>query len=187
MKGVSVTVIGSVVLALVGVTVMIGLFTDLSPLDSESGFCGVYNSLNPSLPDSVTPTVAGCSEEANINYEKVDTSDPDEFSLKLAVGVQECWDEFRGYNVDFRRCEAWSVPELDEAVDESYLNQKMSENSICPELIQNSDLEFSTTDPSSSNVCGSENQIRFRLDEIKESSFILVGYNSTGSGFVEVK
>lgn len=175
MKGLSINVIGGVVLALIGVTVMVGLFTDLSPLDAESGFCSVYNGLNPSLPDSITPTVAGCKDRPAIDYKKIKVDSKDEFALKLAVGAKDCLEEFRGYNVEFKRCKAWNIADLDSAVDESFLNDKMEEHDICPQLIENSP------------GCGSKDQIKFRMSEISEGDFVLVGYNSTSQGFVEVK
>lgn len=182
MKGLSVSVIGSVVLALIGVTVMIGLFTDISPIDTESGFCTVYNGLSPSLPSSITPTVAGCSEGSSINYQEIRTNDKDELALKLAVGIQECWKEFKGYDVDFKRCEAWSISEAGDGVTEGYINEKMMENNICPDLIENSQIESS-----GSEICGDENQIRFQLEEVNQNDFVLIGYNSSSSGFIEVR
>jgi hypothetical protein len=175
MKGISVEIIGGVVLALVGVTVMIALFTDLSPVDSDSGFCSVYKGLSPSLPDSVTPSVAGCKEGPEIEYKKVRTSDPDRIALKVGVGAQECWEEYRGYDVGFKRCKAWNIQDLSGTVTESDVTTKLSDNGICPDLIENS-------------PCGSGDDIRFDMSSISSGSFVIVGYNSSGSdSFVEVK
>lgn len=183
MKGLSVAIVGSLVLALIGVTVMIALFSDISPLDTDSGFCSVYNSLGPSLPDAIAPSVAGCEEGTSVDYREISTSDHNEFTLKLASGILDCWEENRGYDVDFKRCKAWEISGLDQETNESYLNRKMNENKICPDLIENSELEGS-----GSETCGSSNDIVFRLDEIKDSDFVIIGFNSSqGSQFVEVQ
>ncbi|MEF8880768.1 MAG: hypothetical protein V5A72_02985 [Candidatus Nanohaloarchaea archaeon] len=183
MKGLSIEIIGGVVLALIGVTVMVALFTDISPIDTESGFCGVYNGLSPSLPQAITPSVTGCEEGPDVEYKKISTTDPDRLTLKLAAGIKQCWDKYKGYNVNFKRCKAWSVPSLEGPVDEAMLNTKMKENNICPQFIENSNIPDGPGD-----VCGSKDQIKFRLSEIEDRSLILVGYNSsTGTSFVEVK
>ena len=176
MKGVSVAVIGGVVLALVGVGVMVALFTDVSPVDADSGFCSVYNGLGPSLPDAITPSVSGCSSGPSIDYRELSNDvTSDELALKIASSSVDCWDEFRGYETEFQRCEAWSVPELDSSVDEDLVTDKMTEHSICPELIENSP------------GCGEEDNLRFS-GAVEGNEYVIIGFNtSSGEQFVEVQ
>jgi hypothetical protein len=188
MKGLSLSIIGGMVLALVGVTVMIALFTDISPLDSDSGFCSVFNGLSPSLPESITPSVSGCSEGPEVSYKKLDVDDASSLSLKMAAGLTDCWNEFKGYEVDFQRCKAWEIPGIEGKVNESYLNNRMMENEICGELIENNAIDSPAMTNPDSITCGESNDIVFRPDEITGNTFLIIGFNSsTDRQFVEVQ
>lgn len=183
MKGVSFALIGGVVLALVGVTVMVALFTDMSPVGSGSGFCGVYRGLSPSLPDAITPSVTGCQKSPSVDYRPIDVDDASGLEVKLAAAVAECWKEFKGYDVGFKRCKAWNIGDFPGEVDESSLNAKMKGLRICPEQIENSELEHG-----SGETCGSKNQLKFRPDRIQGPELVIIGYNASRSQpFVEVK
>jgi hypothetical protein len=188
MKGVSFALIGGVVLALVGVTVMVALFTDMSPVGSGSGFCGVYRGLSPSLPDAITPSVTGCQKSPSVDYRPIDVDDASGLKVKLAAAVAECWKEFNGYDVDFKHCKAWNIGDFTGEVRESSLNAKMKSLRICPEQIENNIIDNSGSASGSVETCGSKNQIKFRPEKIEGPELVIIGYNASRSQpFVEVK
>lgn len=183
-KGMGIRMMGSVILALVGVSILLGVFSSNFGSGGGGVFCTTYNSVSGVFPGKEAPSAEGCGQGSDVDYESIRSPSRDEFSLKLSSAVISCYDEHKGYNVTDEFCEGWNVKELPGTVNESDLTAKIDANSLCGGTsISNNACEYS-----SCSGCGSENQIYFQRQNISEGDFIVISYNvSSGTERVEIR
>ncbi|MFB6180829.1 MAG: hypothetical protein ABEJ93_03040 [Candidatus Nanohalobium sp.] len=173
-KGLGVKIIGSMVLALVGVSVLITAFT--SNTSGLGGvYCSTYESLSTVFPGKDSPPPQGCGEQRTVKYQAVEAQSVSSFNFRLANAVLNCWDRYRGYNTS-KFCQGWNVKSLPKSVDEANFTKTLENNNLCPESIENGVAEYG------SETCGSENQLYFNKAKIEEGDFIVIKYNTSASG-----
>jgi len=172
MKGLSITMVGGVVIALVGVTVLIGVYSQ-STGGMGKLFCSVYQGTKYSIPGQDAPAPKNCVSGSNENrYEAREFQSVNEAELLISREVIQCWEKFKGYKDEEKLCKGWNIVSIPSAVKEGGITRKMKENDLCPRVIQNSMLENG-----GGPVCGSENQLIFEKPEIREGSLLLIKYD----------
>lgn len=180
-KGLGIKVIGGMTLALVGVSILLSAFSTNYGGGSEGIFCSTYESVSVVFPGKDSPPPKGCNEGRTVDYKAVNVDSKTEFNLKLSNAVISCYDQYQGYNTS-EFCEGWNVKGLPNTVNEAGFTSELKENDLCPESIENSELENGGDD-----TCGSSNQIYFEKEEIEADDFIVIQYNSTNSGTQRVE
>ncbi len=167
-KALSLTMIGGIVLAIVGVGVLIMMFSDQFGDGFQSTFCSVYTSLSILFPgDSVSP--AGCGQQSDVSYEAVECPEKDPCVLDMVAAVSQCWQDYQGFMTESEMCEGWNVQSLPEGITEADVTQRLIENNLCPSQLENTD-----------NGCGGADQLRFD-GQIESGDFIIIEYRSSGT------
>jgi len=183
-KGMGIRMIGSVTLALVGVSILLGVFSSNFGGGGNGVFCTTYNSVSGVFPGKESPSPEGCGTSSKVDYDAVEFSDKGEFELRLASAVVSCYDDHKGYNITDELCKGWNIKELPGTVNETDLNSQLTSNSLCGGSgISNNACEYS-----SCTGCGSSNQIYFQRQNISEGDFIVMSYNySSGTEQVVIR
>lgn len=184
-KGMGLRMIGSVTLALVGVSLLIGIFSSNFGSGGGNGvFCAAYGGVGDVFPGRNAPKPEGCKSGPDIDYQSVKSSSKQEFELKLASAVTSCYDSYKGYNISDELCEGWNVKTLPDTVNESDLNQELLDNNLCGGTEISNDMGEYSSVPS----CGSGNQIYFQRQNISEGDFMVMTYNySSGTEQVIIR
>jgi len=179
--------IGSVTLALVGISILLGVFSSNFGGGGGGIFCTTYGSVSDVFPGKKSPSPEDCGGGSDVEYESVESSSIDDFELRLSSAVISCYNDHRGYNVTDEFCEGWNIESLPGSVNESGLTEEIDDNDLCGSTgISNDACEY--TPPASCNSCGSKNQIYFQRNNITEGDFIVISYNvSAGTERVEIR
>lgn len=167
-KGMSLNMIGGVVLAIVGVGVLLMMFSGTFGDGFQSTFCSVYGSMSALFPGDA-PSPAACGPQDDVSYDAMECPDPDSCVLDMVSAVSGCWQDYQGFMTEEELCQGWNVVSLDEAITEAQVTERMIDNDICPDLIENTE-----------EGCGAENQIRFD-GPVEEGDFVIMEYQSDGS------
>lgn len=183
-KGMGIRMIGSVTLALVGISILIGTFSSNFGSGGGGVFCATYSSVSGVFPGKNAPSPEGCGRGSDVEYRSVEVSSKDELELKLSSAVISCYEDHKGYNITDEFCEGWNVEKIPGTVNESDLTAELDGNNLCGGTsISNNACEFS-----SCSGCGSKNQIYFQRQNITEGDFIVISYNvSSGTERVEIR
>lgn len=179
-KGIGITMVGGVILASVGIAVLIGVYTTSS--GSSQLFCNSYQKVSFAFPGQKAPPPKGCETGSEKDYEALRLASHEELGMKMMSGIAECWRKYRGYETRGELCKGWNIVKMEGEVNETYLTDEMSEKGICPETIQNSDLEYSGEEG-----CGDENQVKFYKEKITEGDFVIIEYNTTFDGLERIE
>lgn len=163
-QGLSMTMIGGVVLALIGVGVLIMMFSDMGLAQT---FCGVYSGIGTVFPgDSPPPDKCG-SGDGRTYTEQECPDDPNSCALSFAAAISQCWEQYQGYMTEEELCEGWNMGDIGDdsvdSIDDSDIITALEENNICNEQIQ----------------CSSE--VEIAPDEINEGQFVVIEYRSSGT------
>lgn len=179
-KGLSIRIVGGVTLAIVGVSLLVGVFSTNFGGGAQGIFCSTYETVSVVFPGKDSPPPKGCGESRSIEYEVIKASSQERLSLELSQAILKCWKQYKGYNTSDEFCEGWNVKETPGPVGEADVTEDLRNNNLCPERIENSDAEFG------SEICepasGGENNIFFEISGIDEGDFITIEYNATASG-----
>ncbi|MDY6778073.1 MAG: hypothetical protein SVU32_05365 [Candidatus Nanohaloarchaea archaeon] len=180
-KGLSLTIIGGVTLALVGVAVLLGIYSSTYGGSFGSVFCTSYRSLTVLFPGE-SPPPKGCGSDAGIEYKEVTIQDPETFKLRLGSAIVNCWQQYKGYMTSEELCVGWNVKELSSAVNENSVTQSLKNNNICPDQIMNSQIDVG----GGSTTCGTKNQIVFGSN-IQQGELIIIKYVTDSSNNQKIK
>lgn len=184
-KGLTLQVIGGVILALIGVAVFIAAFSGTFGGAFEDTFCNVYSSLAFLFPgQGVAPAGCGSGGE-EVEYDTVTVQNANDLELQLASLILNCWQEYKGYFTESQLCGGWNI-EGTATLDETSLTQTMCNENLIPQQIQNSQRDsdppaaFATIGISGcDNGVGASNQIRFKRNDITNGDLVIVQYNSS--------
>lgn len=166
-KGLSLNMVGGLILATVGVAVMLGLYTGTFESGFQGAFCTTYESIAFLTPgESVPPE--GCQSGPQLEYTAIETYDPDQFAVQLSSAIMQCWNEYENYYTT-ETCAGWNIQELNGTVDLSNVTDTMQENNLCPDQIEHSNCGSST------------DQIRFPIGSIEQGDLVIIEYNATTS------
>jgi hypothetical protein len=182
-KGMGIRMIGSITLALVGVSILLGVFSSNFGGGSGGVFCATYSSVSGIFPGKEAPNPEGCGSGSEVNYQSVEVSSRNAIELKLASAVASCYEEHRGYNVKDEFCEGWNIKAMPGTVNETDLTDEMKDNGLCGTSISNNKSEYFPDTYS----CGSKNQVYFQRQNISENDFIVIAYNVSSSGVERVE
>ena len=168
-KGISLSIVGGVILALVGVFVMISVFTGSFGSGFENTFCRVYRSVAMVFPGGNTPPPSACETGSGVDYIGIEETTKEDLSLKLASAVVNCWQRYNGYQTEREVCEGWNVKQLDETVTPGDVQEKFEDNGLWQEI------------GGSNNLVMQEN--------IDSNSFVVIQYRYTEDDgeYIEVK
>jgi hypothetical protein len=177
--------IGSVTLALVGVSILLGAFSQNFGSGAGGVFCSTYDRVSDVFPGKDAPQPEGCGTERQAEYQAIEVSSRDELELELSGAIISCYREHRGYDVKDEFCEGWNIETMQGTVNETDLTHEMKSNDLCDSAISNNESEFFTDDYD----CGSKNQVYFQRQNISEGDFIVFAYNvsNTGTERVEIR
>lgn len=141
-KGLSLTMIGGIVLALIGVGVLIMMFSDTYGSGFQGTFCGIYASLSILIPGD-SPPPEGCGEGSKVSYDKKHCPEQDPCLLSFAGEIANCWQDYNGYWTEDELCQGWNVMELQGGdITRSEVVSTMQANDICPNQMPCSAVEF---------------------------------------------
>lgn len=166
-KGISLSIVGGVILALVGVFVMLTAFTGSFGNNFEQTFCKVYRSVAMVFPGGDTPPPSGCETGSGVDYVGVEETDKEELVLNLASAVSNCWQQYNGYLTDKEVCEGWNLVNFEGKITENDVKDVLNENNLCEE------------------IGGCDN---LRMDSVEGESFVVIQYRyKNEEEFIEVK
>ncbi len=172
-KGIGLNMIGNIIIATIGVSLLVAIIYGGFGVDTDQFFCTLYQR-GASIFTDQTYHPGMCRTGSEETYQEITTPEKSRFTLELAREIVNCWDEYQGYYTNEELCRGWNVQNLEEPVNESYLNQKLKENDLCPDVIQNNETEHVT-----GTTCGEENQIMFDVKNISKGDMVLIEYNTT--------
>lgn len=168
-KGISLSIVGGVILALVGVFVMISVFTGSFGSSFENTFCRVYRSVAMVFPSGDTPPPSECDTGSGVDYTGIEETTNEDLSLKVASAVVNCWQKYNGYQTDKEVCEGWNVKQLGNPVKPEDVEEKFYDNDLW------------------SDIDGKKNLV---MDgNIESNSFVVIQYryNENDGEYIEVK
>lgn len=172
-KGITLQMIGGVVLALVGVGVLLALANNMM---GGGLFCSVYGSVAVIIPGE-GPGPAGCNGDTGTEPRVVDVRDKDEFTAMLAGAATDCWQRYRGFLTERELCAGWNVKSLESPVSEADVTAELLENGLCTEL-GNTDIDA---------ACGSGDHL-YMDGQVEAGDYIVIQYaNASGTERVEVR
>jgi hypothetical protein len=178
-KGLSFTMIGGIILALVGVGILIMMFSNTFGSGFQGTFCAVYGGLGALMPgDSAPPK--GCGANDDVSYEAIRCPEIEQCQLKFSSTIANCWQDYQGYMTESETCQGWNVKTLDGGpLTEGMIHDEMEENDICPQQI-------------SCDAPGPY-QVRATINGgsgVQEGDFVIIEYRSdpnTGEEWVEIR
>ncbi|MDY6789371.1 MAG: hypothetical protein SVV03_05430, partial [Candidatus Nanohaloarchaea archaeon] len=139
-KGITLRMVGGVILALIGVAILIGLFAEQTGPAFQSAFCTSYRGITSVLPgDSTAPS--GC-KESQVEYKAVEIVEEEELQLQIASAVMDCWQKYKGYQTEKELCQGWNIKKLEGTITEQEVEQLMRENNLIPRQIKEGQLQF---------------------------------------------
>lgn len=107
-KGLSISVVAGVVLALVGISLLINVY--LNTVGGEGGegmFCAMYHSIGFVFPGDLPP--AGCGGAGEEEYREVSGTEED-LEHMLVPAITNCFQDYEGYlSEDDEVCQGWNV------------------------------------------------------------------------------
>lgn len=172
-KGLSFTMLGGIVLALVGVGILIMMFSESFGSGFQGTFCTVYAGLGTLIPGD-SPPPQGCGEGDQVSYDAIRCPEADSCVLDFASEISNCWQQYQGYMTEAEMCQGWNVEELNGGpITESDVESRMQANDICPNQIS----------------CNSPDQVRFDGD-VQQGDFVVIEYQSnanTGEEWIQVR
>lgn len=166
-KGISLNMVGGLILATVGVAVMLGIYTGTFEGGFQGAFCTTYESIAFLTPgESVPPE--GCQTEPQTQYEAVEIYDPDQLTLKLSSAIVQCWRQYENYYTR-ETCAGWNIQNLNGSIDLENVTDTMQNNDLCPDQIDHT------------NCGGSDDQIQFTIGSIEKGDIVIIEYNATAA------
>ena len=177
-KGIGINMIGNIIIALIGVGLLIGAVYQGLGIDSDRFFCETYyRGASIFTGQEYHPGLCEGQGDDEV-YQEIETEDVETFAVELGRNIVECWNQYEGYYQEEMFCYGLTVSNLEQNLNESYLNRRMEEAGMCPNQIQNNETEhdLGVSDP---NTCGDENQIVFNKEEIEQGETIYMEYNIT--------
>lgn len=159
-QGLSLTMIGGVVLALIGVGVLIMMFSDMG---LEQTFCGVYSGIGAVFPgESPPPDQCGAPSDGRSYTEQECPDEARSCALSFAAAISQCWEQYQGYMTEEELCEGWQMGSMASSIAEGDIVGALQDNNICPEQLE----------------CSNEVDIS---GPIEEGDFVIIAYRSTGT------
>ncbi len=182
-KGMGIRMIGSVTLALVGVSILLGVFSQNFGSGAGGVFCSTYDRVSNVFPGKDAPQPEGCGTGSDVEYQVIKASSNDDLELKLSGAIISCYREHRGYNVTDEFCEGWNIKTMPGAVNETDVTDEMIDNNLCGTSISNNKSEYTPQTYS----CGTKNQVYFQRQNISQGDFIVLTYNVSTGGTERVE
>lgn len=173
-KGLALHTLGGAILALIGVTVLIGVYSGVFDGGFNTFFCSTYTTFIYAMPgDQSAP--GSCQVEEGPEYQFIDPDTQDNAILEIIPLVTDCWENNRGLLVEEKLCSGVNFGdwEDEETISKENISDKMRENNICPNMI-----EINST----GCVEGSEGEDNLKLGrdiEPEDTLFINYRYNAT--------
>jgi len=180
-KGLAVQLIASMILAFIGVALLISMFSSSYSGSFGGVYCSTYSKVLMVLPHhgGDAPIPRGCGDPDKQAQTPVIIKDPNDLALRLGGYILDCWEKYEGYGESREVCAGLIIDELVGYVDEKLITQKLISQQLCPDKIQNSELE-----ESDGTGCGTLNQIIMPIEKIQDGDFITITFfNET----IEVK
>jgi hypothetical protein len=139
MKGIALETLAGAILAVIGVTLLIGVFSSgLGGGGMDAAFCSVYGTVTSNIPGS-QPSPGACSSEQGPTYQTINVETRNQASLEIISIISECFEENQGSLVNENLCKGVNIGVWNQPINKSYLTSVMRENSVCPDII-NSNL-----------------------------------------------
>lgn len=133
-KGISLSIVGGVIISLVGVFILLSVFSDSFGSSFETTYCRVYRSITYVFPGGETPPPSACETGSSTDYKGVQETDPDDLALKVASAAVNCWERYNGYQTEKEVCEGWNVLNLEGEVSKELVMEKIQENDLCQQI-----------------------------------------------------
>ena len=169
-KGISLSIVGGVILALVGVFVMISVFTGSFGSGFENTFCRVYRSVAMVFPGGNTPPPSACETGSGIDYIGIEETTKEDLAIKVSSAVVNCWQRYNGYRTDTEVCEGWNVRSIDNGpLESSEITEVFNNNNLWQQIGGETNLELPQEIGSNSFVI-----IQYRYDEDDQREYIEV-------------
>lgn len=181
MKGIALETLGGAILAVIGVTLLIGVFsTGFGGGGMEAAFCSVYGGVTSAIPGS-QPSPGACSANQGPSYKAVNVESKNEASLEIVSMVSKCFKDNQGTLVKEELCKGVNIGVWGDPINKTYLTSVMRENSVCPDII-NSNLD------SGEGCSNGKDQLKIRRP-IESGDTVLIRYKynlSQNREYVEI-
>ncbi len=173
--GISLQMVGGVVLALIGVSVLLAMGNNMM---GGGLFCSVYTSVSFVIPGQGGPPPERCGGGSDTDARAVEIRDHDRFATELTGAIIDCWQQYGGYrDGQTHLCAGWNVQNLESPVNEQDVTDTLTANGLCDQ-IGNTDV-----DP----ACGTADQVYFD-GAVERGDYIIIRYgNVSGTERIEVR
>jgi hypothetical protein len=177
-KGLSINVIAGVVLALVGVALLLTLFSSQFGGGFGGMFCAAYKGISFAVPGDLMPSPSGCGGQDDTVNTGLRCETADDCAVKIASKIYDCWTKYQGYMTERELCGGLNVVSIQSGgtVTTAMVLSALEDQGLCP-----TDICHSSCSGSCSGGVG-WNQIDFQVSNIEQGDFIVIEYTSASTG-----
>ncbi len=172
-KGLSISVVAGVILALVGVALLVNVY--LNTLSGEGGgmFCLMYDSIGFVFPGDLPPTGCGGGGQQEVRAVR---GNREELEDQLIAGILDCYKRYEGRLSDEEVCAGWILEEItdDDHISNDNIQSKIEDNNFCEPIFGESDCWNDYIDFDNDLDEGDYVLVMYRYDETDDQEKIVV-------------